>query len=169
MKSVWVIVSLLGVVLCASGCAGYVSGDLRNVPSRPQLSPCRGSDTDYQIEIDSDAKADERSQNISEILSTYTLGIVPTYWTSIIHSEATILRDGKIVFSTSYVSRVHKFYGILWPLILPTKTVNSIPCDEGSGIEVAWAIRDRTAAKAIADFGGKTNCYCLLEEPSAKP
>jgi hypothetical protein len=157
-----IIPGMLVVALCLSGCAGFVGGDLRNTRSDCKMPACTGTPAFYQVLYQSDAKDDYDDDNIADLVSSCTLGIIPTYWTTTVHSEATIFHDGKVVDARKYQSRIHKFYGILWVLILPTKSINALQADEGGGIRVKWGIRDRTLYKVVADHGGAEDQYCLL-------
>jgi hypothetical protein len=155
---------MLALALGLSGCAVFVGGDLGNSKSDYRMPICTGTPVYYQVIYKSDAKDDYGDQNVAGFISWCTLGIVPTYWKSTVHSEATILHDGGPVYTGKYTSRVHKFYGILWGLILPfeSKSINALQADEGGGIRIEWGTRDRTLWKVVADYGGKEDQFCLL-------
>lgn len=159
---------MLGMAFCLSGCAGFVGGDLRNCKSDYQMPTCTGTPAYYQVTYKSDAKNDYGDRNIAGFITSWTFGIVPTYWTSTVHSEATILHEGRPVYTGNYISRIHKFYGILWGPILAfeSNSINALQADEGNGIEIEWGIRDRTLWKLLTDYGGKPDQFCLLNEPS---
>jgi hypothetical protein len=159
-----IIPCMLAMAICLSGCAGFVSGDLRNTRSDYRMRACTGTAAHYQVLYQSDAKDDYGDLNIAGYISSFTLGIIPTYWTTTVHSEATIFQDGKAVDTRKYRSRVHKFYGILWVFVLPTKSINALQADEGNGVEVEWGIRSRTLYKVVADHGGMEDEYCLMNE-----
>lgn len=128
------------------------------------MPTCTGTPLYYQVIYKSDAKDDYGDLNIAGFVSTLTLGIIPTYWTTTVHSEATILHEGKTVYSRKYKSRIHKFYGFLWICILPSESINALQVDEGNGIEIEWGIQDRTLCKVVADYGGKEDEFCVLNE-----
>lgn len=162
MRIYRIIPCMLVVALCLSGCAGFVSGDLRNTQSDYRMPACTGAPAHYQVVYQSDAKDDSNDDNFASLVSGLTLGIIPTYWTTTVHSEATIFQDGKAVDTRRYRSRIHKFYGILWVFVLPTKSINALQADEGGGIRVEWGIRNRTLYKVVVDHGGTEDQYCLL-------
>ena len=160
------ILCMLVIAFCGSGCAGFVAGDLRNTKSDWRMPSCKDAHTDYQVKYKSDAEDDDGDKNIAGYISTLTFGIAPTFWTSTVHSEATIFHDGTPVFMRKYKSRIHKFYGIMWVpiLILPAQSTNALQADEGGGIRIEWGIRDRTLCRIVAEHGGKEDQYCLLNE-----
>ena len=157
---------MLVVAPCLSGCVGYVAGDLRNTQSTYARSKNTDIRFDYEVRYKSEAKDDGGDLNFAGIVSSWTLGIVPTYWTSIERSKATIFENGAPIYTANYRSRVHKFYGILWAIILPSNTINSLQADEGGGLRVAWGIRDRTFHKVVAEHGGNLDQYHLVDEYS---
>lgn len=153
---------MIGMALCLSGCAGFVGGDLRNTKSDCMMLSCKSTNTEYQIRFNSDAKNDYGNRNVAGIVSSLGLGIIPTYWTTSVNSEATIFHNGTAVYCAKYKSRIHLFYGILWAVILPSpsQSTNALQVDEGNGIEIVWGIRDRTLNKVITDYGVKMDqCY----------
>jgi len=128
----------------------------------------RENSFDYHVTYESDAKNDYLDQNIAGAVAGVTLGIIPTYWTTTVHSEATVFENGTPVFHRKYKSRIHSFYGVLWAIIpLPIKDINTFKADEGSGIRIEEGIRNRTFWKIIAEHGGNTNQYCKKEHPFA--
>src|SRR4051812_5175974 len=110
---------LLVMALYLSGCACYVGGDLRNTESNFKMPACTGTSI-YQVTYKSDARDDPGKPNIASVLSGWTLGIMPTYWTTTVHSEATVFHNGDAIFARRYQARIHKFYGFLWGFILPS-------------------------------------------------
>lgn len=162
-----VIPCMLGVALL-SGCAGFVSGDLRNIKTGYGMPACKDTAEPFQVIYKSDAKDDYGNQNIASIITSCTFEMIPTYWRSTVHSEATILRNGKPVFTKHYTSHIDKFYGILWAFILPSqsKSINALQADEGGGLRIEWGIRDRTLRKVVADYGGEENQFCFLDKQS---
>jgi hypothetical protein len=154
---------MFALAFCLSGCVGFVAGDLRNTKSDCRIPTCKNGSADYEITYKSDAKDDYGDKNIAGFLSHLTLGIVPTYWTTTVYSEATILHNGTTVYTKTYKSRIHEFYGWLW-LILPSHGVNVIQANEGTGLEIEGGIRDRTLCKIVADHGGKEGQYCLKKD-----
>ena len=153
---------VLFLSLFLTGCVGYVAGDLKNTKSA-HGRPASGN---YKVLCKSDAKDDCGDQNISGWITTLTLGIIPTYWSTEVHSEATIVQNGEPVYTKKYSSRIHKFYGILWSLVLPYDTINALQSDEGGGIRTEWGIRDRTYYRIVADHGGNLDQYMLVDDPS---
>jgi hypothetical protein len=154
------------MALVGSGCAGFVGGDLRNTSPDSKVAGCGEARRDYRITYKSDARDDYGDKNLSGFITSLTLGIIPTYWTRTVRSEATVFHDGAPVFTRTYTSRIHQFYGILWPLILPSKSINALGADEGGGLRIEWGIRDRTLSRVVADHGGTEDRYCLQNESS---
>lgn len=152
------------MTVCLSGCVGYVAGDLRNIKTDYRMTARTNVHTDYQVIYKSDAKNDYGDKNVAGIISSFTLGIVPTYWTTTVHSEATILHNNTPVFNRKYKSRIHVFYGILWGIIFPTNSKNTIQADEGNGLEIEWEVQNRTLNKIVSEHGGKENQYCLMNK-----
>ncbi|MDO6705653.1 hypothetical protein [Photobacterium sp. 1_MG-2023] len=144
------VLSLLLIVLL-QGCSGYVGGDLEDIQIDRYVRYCDDTPTTYQIRVTSNAVNDYGSENISGTLSTYTLGLFPTYWLSHVDSKTSILRGGKEIYSREDQSRIHTFYGILWQIFLP-ETVNSLRADEGSGLRVIEGIRERSVAKTLQEM-----------------
>src|SRR6266705_2172754 len=101
---------MLIMALCVSGCAGFVGGDLRNTKSDYRMPTCKNASANYQVIYKSDAKDDNGGKNISGFITSLTLGLIPTYWTITVHSEAIILQNGSSIFSRKYTSRIHEFY-----------------------------------------------------------
>lgn len=162
--------ALIGALfLCISGCAGFISGDLKDFSTKGP-GPGRfcenklNSNSVYKIEIHSDAKNDYGNSNISGWVSSLSLGLVPTYWTSSIHVKVKVLKDGKEYYSDETVSRVHKFYGILWLFILPTTGSNYVPADEGAGMRVEETILSLSVAKLIGEVPDLTRQnMCIVD------
>ena len=159
---------MLIMAFCGSGCAGFVGGDLQNTRCDFKMPICSDAGADYQVVYKSDAEDDASDKNIAGYITTFTLQIVPTYWTTTVHSEATILHNGTPIFTKKYKSRIHKFYGVLWVFLLPSKSINALQADEGGGIRVEWGIRERTLCKIVAEHGGKADQYCLVNEAAPK-
>lgn len=157
---------MLVMAFCGSGCAGFMAGDLRNTRSDHAMPSCGCTNAYYQVLYKSDAEDDCCDKNIAGRVSAATLGIVPTYWTSSVHSEVTVLHDGQSVYAKKYTSRIHKFYGLLWTFVFPFKTMNALRADEGGGLRIKWGVRDRTLWKVVADHGGKPDQYCVQNEES---
>jgi len=167
MKIYHIIPCILATSFCLSGCAGYVGGDLKNTRSNYRMPPYEKGNFDYQVTYTSDAEDDYMDQNIAGIITSWTFGIIPTYWTSSVRSKAVVFERGSPVYTGQYKSRIHKFYGIPWVLILPifpSKDINTLAADEGGGLRIAWGIKERTLTKVIAEHGGEENQYGLLKE-----
>ena len=165
-RIVYTIPCMLVMALCVSGCAGFVGGDLKNTKCDFRMPTCKDDRADYQVVYKSDAKDDYGNRNIAGYITSFTLQIVPTYWTTTVHSEATIFHNGTPIFTRKYKSRIHKFYGFLWAFTLPSESINALQADEGGGLRIEWGIRDRTLCKIVAEHGGKKDQYCLQNEDS---
>jgi len=138
------------LALFLSGCAGYVGGDLENINMQSDIKYCRSEPTSYVIQVTSDAKDDYADQNFAGNISTWTLGIIPTYWLSFVTSDTKVTHDGEEFYSRQDSSRIHKFYGLLW-LILP-ETEDSLSADEGSGLRVESGIERRAISKTLNEL-----------------
>lgn len=138
-------------VLLLSGCAGYIGGDLENIETEHSVSYCWNEPKRYQLRVHTDAPYDYASENPSGYISSWTFGVIPTYWLDFEESQVEILdteTDLKPVFQREDRSRIHKFYGILWMLILPD-TEDALASDEGAGIRVPEGIRRRAIDKTL--------------------
>ncbi|NAX48483.1 hypothetical protein CAG70_15985 [Photobacterium halotolerans] len=144
--------SSLITLFMLQGCAGYVGGDLEDVVVDTYLDQCRYTPAYYEMKVYTDAVNDYADENISGIISTYTLGLFPTYWLSEVNSKVTIEDKGKEVYAREDVSRIHTFYGILWLLFLSDDSVNALRADEGSGLRVIEGIQDRAVAKTLNEM-----------------
>lgn len=140
----------IGLVGVLSGCAAYVGGDLENVPYEA-YSHCQDDDTPYRVTFVSNV--DDKRDNPAAVISGWTLGLIPTYWTTSAHSRATLYRENEMIGSHHYTSSLHLFYGLLWPLVLDKSGVNAITARPEIGIRGEQGIRSRTLAKAMADSG----------------
>lgn len=140
-------------ILCGfllSGCAAYVGGDLKDVP-HDTYSHCKNDETPYRATFASNV--DDRRANPASVISGWTLGLIPTYWTHSVHSRATLYRDDEIIGSHHYKSHIQLFYGLIWPLLLDDSGVNAISATPELGIRSEQGVRRRTLAKAMADSG----------------
>lgn len=167
MKPYRTIPCILITGLLLSGCTGYVGGDLKNTRSDYGMPTYKEGLFDYSVKYTSDAEDDYCDQNIAGFITGWTLGIIPTYWMSTVHSEAVVFEQDAPVYTGRYKSRIHKFYGIPWALILPIfphNDKNALAADEGGGLRVEWGIRDRTLRKVMTEHGGKQNQYGLIRE-----
>lgn len=139
-------------VLLLSGCVGYIGGDLENIETEYSVSYCWNEPKRYQLRVHTDARYDYAGDNLSGHIASWTLGIIPTYWLDFEESRVEILdteSDSESVYQREDHSRIHKFYGILWMLILPESSDDAIPSDEGSGMRVPEAIRYRAVDKTL--------------------
>lgn len=143
--------AILLTLLMLSGCVGYIGGDLENIETEHSVSYCWSEPKRYQLRVHTDAPYDYASENPSGYIASWTLGIIPTYWLDFEESRVEILdtgADSKPVYQREDRSRIHKFYGILWMLILPD-TEDAIASDEGAGMRVPEGIRRRAIDKTL--------------------
>ncbi len=139
-------------VLLLSGCVGYIGGDLQNIETEHSVSYCWNEPKRYQLRVHTDAPYDYASENPSGYIASWTLGIIPTYWLDFEESRVEILdmeSDSESLYQRQDRSRIHKFYGILWMLILPESSNDAIPSDEGAGMRVPETIRNRAVVKTL--------------------
>ena len=143
--------AILLALLMLSGCVGYIGGDLENIETEHSVSYCWNEPKRYQLRVHTDAPYDYASENPSGYIASWTLGIIPTYWLYFEESRVEILdtgADSKPVYQREDRSRIHKFYGILWMLILPD-TEDALASDEGAGMRVPEGIRRRAIDKTL--------------------
>ena len=143
--------AILLALLMLSGCVGYIGGDLENIETEHSVSYCWNEPKRYQLRVHTDAPYDYASENPSGYIASWTLGIIPTYWLDFEESRVEILdtgADSKPVYQREDRSRIHKFYGILWMLILPD-TEDALASDEGAGMRVPEGIRRRAIDKTL--------------------
>jgi len=143
--------AILLALLMLSGCVGYIGGDLENIETEHSVSYCWNEPKRYQLTVHTDAPYDYASENPSGYIASWTLGIIPTYWLDFEESRVEILdtgADSKPVYQREDRSRIHKFYGILWMLILPD-TEDALASDEGAGMRVPEGIRRRAIDKTL--------------------
>ncbi len=163
MNKVTKIIQLLFCTACLVGCAGFVGGDLANVDVNYRLSSCHNSQKPYEIMVKTEAEHDYADKNLSGYLSTFTLGLIPTYWLSFISNEVQIINNKNILYSRQDDSRIHKFYGILWLFVLDGKSVNALKSDEGAGIRIPEGVKSRAIAKTLNELpeGVKVEELCI--------
>lgn len=161
MKSI-AVAGLAALALLLGGCSGIVGGELADVDQYavdvPHCDTEKGP-TAYYFEVDPGATNDYLDDNWAGELSGWTLGLIPTYWLSSVTSHATLYHNGERLADYHYDARIHKFYGLLWGLLLiPVNALvddyNEVPANEGVGLAVAWIMRDKTAARTYLDATG---------------
>ncbi len=155
-------------VFLLSGCVGYIGGDLENIETEHSVSYCWNEPKRYQLRVHTDAPYDYASENPSGYIASWTLGIIPTYWLDFEESRVEILdtgADSKPVYQREDHSRIHKFYGILWMLILPD-TEDALASDEGAGMRVPEGIRRRAIDKTLNQLpeGIDRDLLCVTSE-----
>lgn len=139
------------VCFLLTGCVGYIGGDLENTATGYEVAYCWNEPKRYRLQVYTDAPYDYAGENLSGHISSWTLGLIPTYWLDFEQSRVEIRdsqSDGASVYQREDHSRIHKFYGLLWMLILPQGN-DAIPSDEGAGMRVPEVIRDRSVAKTL--------------------
>lgn len=146
-------VASLFLVFALSACAGRVSGDLKDVPTDVYLKGCDQNHAFYALRYSSDAADDYGSQSFAGKISSTTWGVIPSYTNVLVHSQVEVFKDNKPFKTLKYESRVHKFFGLIWLLVLPSEGVNWLHADEGGGLRVRWGIHDRTISKAVKQLG----------------
>lgn len=143
---------ILLTLLMLSGCVGYIGGDLENIETDHSVSYCWNEPKRYQLKVGTDAPYDYASENPSGYIASWTLGIIPTYWLDFEESRVEIIdtESGSApLYQREDSSRIHKFYGLFWMLILPENSDDAIPSDEGAGMRVPEVIRSRSVAKTL--------------------
>jgi hypothetical protein len=157
---------MLAASLPLSGCVGMVSGDFKNVPPA-SVPECRAPLPEYRLKIESTAQNDYGHSNPSGLLSTLTLGLLPTYWHNSVQVHAVLYQGSQQVGSYHYAGKVRTFYGALWPVALHPGNGNRLGWNEGTGLEVVKGLRERATAKALAQFGVPSTqaCYFVTLNP----
>ncbi|WP_417598395.1 hypothetical protein [Oceanospirillum sp.] len=144
--------AILLTLLMLSGCVGYIGGDLENIETEHFVPYCWSDPKRYQLKVDTDAPYDYASENPSGYIASWTLGVIPTYWLDFEESRIEIIdteSGSASLYQREDRSRIHKFYGLLWMLVLPENSDDAIPSDEGAGMRVPEAIRSRSVAKTL--------------------
>lgn len=153
-KPVW------GILCCLflSGCAGFVGGDLKNVPYESHVA-CEDDKTSYRLSLETNAQ--NKHTNPASFISGWTFGLIPTYWTYSAKSRATLYYDGEIIDNYSYKSRIHLYYGLVWPLLLDMDGVNSLTFSNVNyDFNGKSDMRNKTVTKAISESGLVANEIC---------
>jgi len=163
---------LLALCCLTTGCASYISGDLKDIETKtaPTLKQCNSSEENYtyRLDISSDARNDYSDQNISGYLSIFSLGIIPTYWTTSIETKIVVRDEHGADQRHRNRSRVHKFYGWLWLFILPHSERNSLPGNESAGISVEDGVVSRSMAKLMQEnqhLNAENTCIAEINTP----
>lgn len=146
-------VASLLMVFALSACAGRVSGDLKDVPTDVYLKGCDQTRATYALKYSSDAADDYGNKSFAGKISSTTWDVIPSYTSVLEHSQVEVFKDNKPFKTLKYESRVHKFFGLIWLLVLPSEGVNWLHADEGGGLRVRWGIHDRTISKAVKELG----------------
>ncbi|MGC3991843.1 MAG: hypothetical protein QM796_19545 [Chthoniobacteraceae bacterium] len=134
-----------------SGCAGYVGGELHNARSHQASPAFSAQNRDLAITCKCNAK-NSLGGNPAGMITLFTIGLVPTAWITPVTSEATLSRNGTVVFKKKYYSLIHEYYGLLWLFILPEQSADALDGDENSGLHIAEGVRERTAWKVMGDY-----------------
>ena len=143
-------IALVVAMVLLAGCAGYVGGDLADTP-RLNLARHRCADPEprFAFTVETTAEDDYANQNLAGYLSALTLGLLPTYWASRYQVTVDVFQQGQLLRRFEYRTRIHKFYGWLWLLVLPKDELNRLLADEGAGIRVRNGVMSRAAYKAV--------------------
>lgn len=140
------------VCFLLTGCVGYIGGDLENIETEHPVPYCWSEPKRYQLQVHTDASYDYAGENLSGHISSWTLGLIPTYWLDFEDSRVEIVdteSSSAPLYQREDRSRIHKFYGIFWMIILPEGTNDAIPSDEGAGMRVPEAIQRRAVDKTL--------------------
>ncbi|HEY1059265.1 MAG TPA: hypothetical protein VGE55_11105 [Limnobacter sp.] len=159
---------LLLLTFALSGCAGRVSGDLKDVAGNVFLKACDQSSASYALKYSSDAVDDYADESFAGKVSSASFGLIPTYSRTLVHSQVTVFKNSKSIQTLQYQSTVHKFYGFMWIFVLSTENVNRLQADEGGGIRVRWGIHDKTISKAVNQLGLNQEADEVCEIPDAQ-
>ncbi|TXR53126.1 hypothetical protein [Reinekea thalattae] len=154
---------ILVILFTLSGCAGFVGGDLKNINTDIDVNYCDESAFEYHLSVSTEAENDYGSDNLSGKISSYSFGLIPTYWLSSESSQVEITQGNEVVYSRTDESRIHKFYGFLWLFVFFSDGVNSLDWDEGAGLRVEEGIKDRAIAKTVMQLpqGIDSNQLCV--------
>lgn len=166
VKSVTKLCTASVFALTLSGCAGFIGGDLKNTRGvyLPGMAQCSSGDYRYQLTVKSSVVEDGSYLDPAQFIAGWTLGLIPLYWLSFENSlvevvdtqpsDQTKADEPTLVFSRDYNVRVHKYYGIIWPMVLNTNSINALKADEGHGLRVAPGMGARAASKALSELPG---------------
>ena len=138
--------TVLTLPLFMTGCVGYVGGDLKNV-NRQDIPLSRDKNTPYQIKVKSNPNTN--NFDLADCISGTTLYTLPTYSCSKVNADVTLYKKEIPIRTYHYNATAHRFYGIIWGLILPTHTIDNVSCDEGNGMRMEGGIQGRAASKAL--------------------
>jgi hypothetical protein len=139
-------------LILTTGCVGFIGADLSGVGPNYKIHHCGSSPEKYELEVYTEAEYDYADKNIAGYISFFTLGIIPTYWFSSESSVSQITESGRVVYSRSDESRIHRFYGWLWLFILDRESDNALKSDEGAGIRIPTGIKDRAVVKTLLEL-----------------
>ncbi|WP_447529401.1 hypothetical protein [Vreelandella sp. TE19] len=164
VKSVTALCKAGALALLLSGCAGFVGGDLKNTRGvyLPGMAQCSSGDYRYRLTVKSSVAEDGSYSDPAQFVAGWTLGLIPLYWLSFENSlvevvdtqpsDPTKADEPTLAFSHDYSVRVHKYYGIIWPMVLNTNGVNALKADTGFGIRVAPGVNARAVGKALSEL-----------------
>lgn len=149
------ILIILSIFFLQTGCVGFVSGDLEDVPDSIMIQPLDETDTasfTYRIQYTSNALDIKNEYSTAESISGWSLGIIPTRNKRRVYSQADFYKDDSLVESFHYNSQVTQYFGLLWLFIFTKSSPNMLDTDEGNGIQIEEGIYMRTIAKSVTDF-----------------
>lgn len=142
------------VIASLSGCAGFIGGDLADQPlGEVQVPFCDDHpESRYRFTVTTDAEDDYFDQTVAGEISGWTLGLVPTYWMKSETTQAQVFEGDTLLAQYQYRTRVHRFYGLLWGLLLlPVEALmdpaNILPGNEGEGLVINRSLRYRARVK----------------------
>lgn len=128
-------------------CVPLISGDLEDTRTMEYRS-CDEATTPYRVVFTTNADNGVYSENPAIWITLLTFGIVPTYWSEAVWSQAELYRGQQLLERARYESRIRVFYGLLWLLTLDANSVNGLEANS-TGREVRTGTRNRTIAKLI--------------------
>ena len=155
MKPITLLFVFLNIIIFTTGCVGIVSGDLADINKNQKISlpDCDVQPKEYQLSV---ILGDDYSgRRFAAELSTATLGIIPTYQFTNVHSVVKITHKDATVFKRDYKSKVHGFYGVISWLTLAPFFDNSnkrLSLGNSNHIGISPGLTWRTYTKALHEL-----------------